>query len=257
MRKINKSTESNVLTEYAEEFPDSTWDEFRQHNKGESYSTIKTKIFSEQYEICAYCEVGLKDEPIHNKRIEHFVSKSDNSSSHNVHLDWFNLIGVCLGGTDYKNREQYELPENLSCDSHKAHIEGLESIVDKNWNGKVLSPLSIAQEHGLFGFDKATGNLIPDLKACNEQVIEGNVYETTLLLVEETIRVFNLNCERLSAARLKLFHQLQHKLRKARQTRDIGVLERFVASWKRDYPLFFQTSRDAILLDNKLTSKYL
>lgn len=257
MRRISKSTESNVLTEYAEEFPESDWRAFRQHDGGESYSTIKTKIFSEQYDLCAYCEVGLKDEPIHNKRIEHFVSKSDKSSSHNVHLDWFNLIGVCLGGTDYKNREQYELPENLSCDSHKAHIEGLESIADKNWNGKVLSPLCIAQEHGLFGFDKATGNLTPDLKACNEQVIEGNTHETTLLLVEETIRVFNLNCERLSAARLKLFRQLQNKLRMAKKTGDMGIIERFVASWKRDVPLFFQTSRDAILLDNKITSRFL
>ncbi|HFS8455773.1 TPA: hypothetical protein ACH2LP_001214, partial [Vibrio cholerae] len=66
------------------------------------------------------------------------MSKSVISSSRNVHLDWFNLIGVCLGGTDYKNREKYELPENLSCDSHKAHIEELSSIADKDWNGKVL-----------------------------------------------------------------------------------------------------------------------
>ncbi|EOS9897832.1 retron Ec78 anti-phage system effector HNH endonuclease PtuB [Vibrio cholerae] len=257
MRRINKSTDSNVLTEYAAKFPDSNWDDFRLHNNGESYAAIKAKIFSEQYDICAYCEVGLKDEPNHNKRIEHFVSKSVISSSRNVHLDWFNLIGVCLGGTDYKNREKYELPENLSCDSHKAHIEELSSIADKDWNGKVLSPLSILQDHGLFDFDKVTGNLKPNLQACNEQVIEGNSHETTLLLVEETIRVFNLNCERLSAARLKLFRQLQNKIKIARKTGDRGIIERFVASWKRDFPLFFQTSRDVILLDNKITSSFL
>ncbi|MFS1958034.1 retron Ec78 anti-phage system effector HNH endonuclease PtuB [Vibrio cyclitrophicus] len=257
MRTINKSTDDNMLTDYASEFPNAEWDDFRTHNNGESYTVIKNLIFLEQYEICAYCEISLKDEEPHNKRVEHFRSKSDHSTTHNVHLDWFNLIGVCLGGTDYKNREKYDLPENLSCDSHKSHFEGVKKVTDKDWNGKVLSPLNMPCEQALFFFEKESGRLIPNEVKCNQIVIEGNLHGSTLLLVEETIKVFNLNCDRLNKARLKLFRQLQHKIKEARKNGDLGIIERFVASWRRDSPLFFQTSRDAILLDNKITARYL
>ncbi|MDC5854884.1 retron Ec78 anti-phage system effector HNH endonuclease PtuB [Vibrio europaeus] len=257
MRRIDKSTSRNVLTDYAQEFPEATWSDFRDYNGGECYSTIKQKIFSEQSELCAYCEVGLKNEESHNKRIEHFISKSDVSTQINVHLDWFNLIGVCLGGTDFKNKEIYELPDNLSCDSHKAYLEDVEGIVDKNWNGKVLCPLSIPDGHYLFCFEKESGKLLPNEGRCLELEIDGNTHDSTLKLVEETIRVFNLNCERLNAARLKLFHQLHHKIKEARKSGDMGIIERFVMSWKREFPLFFQTSRDVILQDNKITAKYL
>ncbi|CCN34644.1 conserved hypothetical protein [Vibrio nigripulchritudo SO65] len=258
MRKIFKSTEENELTRYATEHPNGTWNNFRNHNQGRDYKAIKSKLFSEQSELCAYCEVGLHEAGDNNRRVEHFHSKSDvTDEQHNVHLDWFNLLGVCVGGTDHVSKQAFELPANLSCDAYKAYIEAVENITDKNWQGKVLSPLTIPQPHKLFTFNKATGQLHPNEAYCAEYSMEDNKFESTIELVCETIRVFNLNCERLNKARLKVFHSFEKRFKVARQNNDMNILKRLTLHWSQGSPLPFQTTRNIIMEDNAITSKML
>ncbi|NMD53204.1 TIGR02646 family protein [Shewanella sp. DNRA4] len=252
MRKIYKSSDDNDLTIYASMHPFATWDDFRDFDSGNVYKVIKKKIFHEQYELCAYCESDLSAALANNRRVEHFQSKSDGiEDGRNIHLDWFNLLGVCVGGSDYENMKVYELPFNLSCDAHKAHLESTQKNLDKNWNGKVISPLTIPEHHILFKFEKSTGKLFPDPDYCSMHKFSENQFETTEELVNETIRVFNLNCDRLNKARLQVFYFLQKQIKLARKTNNLNQLKRFVNSWNRDKPLSFQTTRDILLREYK------
>ncbi|WP_181319275.1 retron Ec78 anti-phage system effector HNH endonuclease PtuB [Photobacterium kishitanii] len=254
MRKINKTQEDdNELIIFSHENPNASWEDFRHYNSGKDYDIIKEKIFINQSQLCAYCETSLDNVTKNNKRIEHFRSKSDKNATHNIALDWNNIIGVCLGGTDNISKKDYELPTNLSCDSYKAYIEDKESIKDKDWNGKILSPLTIPDAPLLFVFDKLTGKLFPDEENCKLINIENNIYSTTRELIERTINVFNLNCERLNKARLIIFRELQRRLK----SKNLLLIENFTKSWNRSYPLSFQTTRDIILKDNKITSRFL
>ena len=258
MRKIFKSTEENELTRFAEAHPNSKWSDFRDYNQGTDYKIIKSKLFFEQSELCAYCESGLHQVGENNRRVEHFHSKSDAiDEQKNIHLDWYNLLGVCVGGSDHISKQSFELPANLSCDAYKAHIESVENITDKNWKGKVLFPLTLPEPHRLFILDKATGELHPNDAYCAECTIEGNIFESTQELVGETIRVFNLNCDRLNKARLKVFHFFERQFKLARQNRDINRIKSLAIHWSRGKPLSYQTTRNIILKDNATTSKIL
>lgn len=258
LKKINKSTASNKLTDYATEHPEASWEDFRDHNNGISYREIKSKIFQEQNNLCAYCETSLEGAYENNRRIEHFRSKSDSTEeSINVHLDWFNLLGVCVGGSDEENKINFKLPANLSCDSHKAHLESIEKIKDKDWNGKVLFPFTLPDPHQLFHFEKFSGMLIPNKIYCEQIEIAENKFPTTEELVGQTIRVFNLNCYRLCQARLIVFHEFEKQVKIARERRDIDRLKRLVQQWKRDHFLPFQTTRDFLLSDNVITRTFL
>ncbi|WP_028867044.1 retron Ec78 anti-phage system effector HNH endonuclease PtuB [Psychromonas arctica] len=256
MIRINKSTEENALIRFALSDPNATWDDFRGIDQGNPYNSTKKLLFKEQSELCAYCEVSLQDCSENTKRIEHFKSKSGNSNlGENLHLDWFNLLGVCIGGSDFKNKETYDLPKNLSCDSHKARIEEVEKIADKNWLGKVLFPLDLQENNKLFNFDKSTGMLIPNTEYCANNEIPHNKFESTFQLVEETIRIFNLNCDRLNKARLVIFYDFERQIKIARGKSDINRIKFLASNWYGRPPKSFQTTRNFLLRDNLITSK--
>lgn len=256
MIRINKSTEENALIRFSLSEPNATWNDFREIEQGEAYNSIKKLVFEEQFELCAYCEVSLQDCTENIKRVEHFKSKSGASPlGENLHLDWFNLLGVCVGGSDFKNKEAYELPENLSCDSQKARIEEVEKLEDKNWLGKVLFPLDLQEENKLFDFDKPTGMLIPNAEHCANTDIPHNKFESTLQLVEETIRIFNLNCDRLNKARLVIFYDFERQIKVAREKGDMNRIKFLASNWSGRPPKAFQTTRNFLLRDNLMTSK--
>ena len=241
MRKVNKSSNDNELTIFSLNYPDANWDDFR--NSG-GYTRIKKLVFQEQFYLCAYCEIDLSDVGPHNQRIEHFNSKSSEDKNVNLHLDWWNILGVCIGGTDGDSIVEFDLPANLSCDSHKARLERGKPC---HWQGKVLSPLFLSATFSLFEFKKSTGEIVPNSKNCEETVFEHNYFTSTYELVQETIKTFNLNCDRLAKARSKLFYEYQRRLRICRQTNNKAVLESLVASWSGNPPRSFQTVRDSIV----------
>lgn len=246
MKKVTKSSVENALTVFASNHPTADWDDFR--NSG-AYTEFKSLVFQEQFYLCAYCEVDLSDVGSHNQRIEHFNSKSSVGGLVNLHLDWFNILGVCIGGSDRDSRTEFSLPANLSCDSHKAHLEKKNP---SHWDGKVVSPLLLPDDMSLFNFKKGTWELLPDYTNCQQVTFEKNCFPTTHELVQETINVFNLNCDRLTKARSKLFHEYQNRLRNYRQTGNKAILENLVLTWSGNPPRSFQTVRDSIVREASL-----
>ena len=252
MKQTKKSPSSNLFLEYALNNPLSNWSEFREYNAGELYKETKNKIFVDQNNLCAYCEVDLSGAYDNNKRIEHFKSKSGclfPTITNNWNIEWNNLLGVCVGGSDFENKKIFDLPQNLSCDAHKERYEDSHAHISKDWNGYVLNPLSNYESYKVFDFNKATGELFPNA-SCADIIIQGNKHPSTYELVEHTIDVFNLNCERLKTARLQILHQYGNQIKKIISNKI--TIEQFLDRWMNgEHSLPFQTTRNILIMNNK------
>jgi len=242
LKKINKSVPPNDLTQFFNLNPSASWKSFRDSNNSHDYTAVKQLIFTDQGELCAYCEISLRKIPLHKKSIEHYHSKSDKSNPNlNWALDWNNVIGVCFGGSDSK--EKYPLPSNLSCDSYKAHLESINKL-PKQCEGYVLNPLDLIATPCLFDFDKATGKLKVNDEACLVYIPQNNNYETVVELVGKTIDIFNLNCDRLIQERRLIFHDYQRKIKAAKKANNIQIHDQLADYWfSNKWPSFFSIRR--------------
>jgi uncharacterized protein (TIGR02646 family) len=260
MRKVDKSKPPNALTNYESRLPNETWKNFKNFNAGEDASSLKKKLFDEQYDLCAYCEVDLslgdpdspkEDDTLeNNRRVEHFKSKSGwkvGDPGINWGLDWDNVIAVCVGGTDYRNMIDYSMPENKSCDSFKEHLESQSQSINKDWHGNVLFPVYLPYSHQLFVLNKATGELKVNEEYCSKLSFIKNNQPSTADLVNKTIISFNLNCERLNKARLNVFYDFERAKKQARISGDIIKFKSFLIRWGLGKPKFFQTTRDILI----------
>ncbi|HAS8402946.1 TPA: TIGR02646 family protein [Vibrio vulnificus] len=261
MRKINKSQAPNELTIYAISNPDDTWDNFRGNNSRDA-KKIKNKIFSEQNYICAYCEIDLCEDNVfeHHRRVEHFNSKSGwvvGDALPNWHLDWNNVIGVCIGGTDRNNTEQFVMPDNKSCDSYKEHLETNHGE-GKRWLGKIVSPLENNLSSDMFNFSLATGMLEVNVGTTNLKTFTHNNFATSSELLESTIEKLNLNCDRLNLARLEIHISFEKLIASFKKTKDIKKFKFMLRKWAGgDGPLYFQTTRDILVRENRIAKKAL
>ena len=254
LKKINKSEPPNQLTTFFDSNPTASWEEF--YNTELDYDELKTLIFTDQGQLCAYCEQSLKTEGASKKRIEHYHSKSDKGNpTINWALDWQNVIGVCLGGSyndSYKDDSDFKKfppPDNLSCDSYKGHLE-----IKNKLPSDFLNPLEIIASPTLFDFDKATGKLRANENNCTAYQQEHDAPSLSEL-VFNTITVFNLNCDRLTDARLQVFRAYQRDIAKARKRKDEQIHSKLVKQWLgEEWRCFFTTRR--ILLSTH-AEKYL
>ena len=250
MKKINKSLPPNKLTHFEGQNPNGKWKDFYYYNAGADYNETKDLIFADQGELCAYCETSLKNHTPNKKRIEHYHSKSDKGTPGiNWALDWNNVIGVCLGGSDPDPdqepdiKERHSLPINLSCDAYKAHLENKKKL-PKQCEGYVLDPLDIVAKPVLFDFDKASGELKVNSSTCVNYRPSSNNFDTVDELVINTIDVFNLNCERLKSIRLKVFHDYERTIKLARNNNNPQIKSQLAKVWfNKKWPSFFTTRR--------------
>lgn len=242
MKKVNKSACPDALSHFTTQRPHATWEQLRKSKGRQLYKEIKQLIFTDQGELCAYCERNLKDSPQDEKQVEHFHSKSDDSiPNKNWALDWDNMLGVCTGGK--KTKATHPLPENLSCDAYTNHLEMLE-LLPKQCEGYILNPLDILASPSFFKFDKATGRLEVNLATSSEYTPRYNQFDTVAELVSNTINAFNLNCDRLNKDRLEIFNQYQHQIMIARQRNDEKIHEKLTRAWfNNQWPSFFTTRR--------------
>lgn len=244
MKKVTKTPGPNVLTHYAASHQVAEWENgFRRHNRGQSYTLIRDIVFADQGGLCAYCEAHVSSRPEHERRIEHYHDKSDRQSVriHNWGLDWSNLLGVCVGGSDDASKGQYKLPANLSCDSHKAHLKG---EMDTAPEGRLLNPLLIPATPCLFALNKRTGELIADENHCAQVVIEDNQFGTTQELVENTIRILNLNCDRLNRQRLAVLYEYNRLIAEARHNNNQHIFSQLAQRWlHKGWVPWFSTRR--------------
>lgn len=231
------------MTEYAQNYPQHNWNDFRNNNQGNDYQTVKNVIFTDQGKLCAFCENEVID--IHKQRIEHFHAKADLSDlNHNWALDWGNLIGVCFGGSDV-DRTIHPLPDNLSCDAHKDYLI-VKNKLPMACEGFLLHPLKLPAFPCLFDFDKRTGEL--RAKADYGQIsIEHNHFDTLIELVEQTIEILNLNCDRLNKQRLAVLNQYNQEIKKARIANDQNIHLKLATRWFQSRWLPFFTTRRILL----------
>jgi uncharacterized protein (TIGR02646 family) len=228
------------LTDYARIYPQHNWDDFRDSQGGKDYREIKSLIFSDQDYLCAFCETIIKDEDRHKQRVEHFHPKADISNpNHNWALDWENVIGVCLGGSDV-DKSLHPLPANLSCDAYKDYLINTNKL-PMACEGHLLNPLQLPKAPCLFDLNKRTGEL--QAKAdYSEMGIADHCYSTVAELVENTIRILNLNCDRLNQQRLKVLAQYNREIGKARKNKDKQIHSKLVERWLQSLA-FFTTRR--------------
>ncbi len=247
----------NQLTTFFDSNPTASWKEFRDTSQSQSYRALKELIFTDQGQLCAYCEQSLKEEVVSKKRIEHYHSKSDKSDPNiNWALDWQNVMGVCLGGS-YNDSNQadsefkkYPPPHNLSCDAYKGHLEDNNKLPNE-----FLNPLEIIATPTLFDFEKATGKLRVNEENCTAYQQTYNHILSVSELVNNTIIAFNLNCDRLTDARLQVFHAHQGIIKKAIKINDKKIHTKLAQHYfQKEWLSFFTTRR--ILLSTH-AEKYL
>ncbi len=262
MKKVIKPEISNILTIYSAAYPQNTWEEFRNSGweeknlpsityifqKGANglspYKDIQEQLFQIQGEICAYCEQDFSsshgDRDYIKKMIEHFHPKRD--SSKNWGIDWNNLLGCCNGGA-CSNKNEYPTPLNLSCDQHKEIA--LSKINDIE--GSLINPIDMPAFPCLFEINKSTGEILSNKANCDTFQFKINNFHTTKELVDNTIKVLNLNCPRLVDKRkvhIKNYHEL---IKSARENQNPSIYkmlcERFLAKKDNKYHSFFTTYR--------------
>ena len=246
MKRVIKGDAPHLLKEYISSYPDATWEQMCDEN-AQAANECRDQAISEQGGLCAYCEQRVSShEPLH-RRIEHFHPKSDKPGFRNWGLDWENMLAVCDGGSWRSKNESasYPLPENLSCDEYKNHMI-TQSKIPAACEGHLLNPLTVPSFPNLFGLDKSTGFLQSEKTSCANVDIQENVYETTAELVDHTIEVLNLNCNRLAEKRLLIIWNINRNIK---AIRDKGYSPAEVPGqlalryFKSRWPEFFTTLR--------------
>jgi uncharacterized protein (TIGR02646 family) len=189
------------------------------HGGKNAYDSVVATLESDQGGICAYCEIKIS-RTTNTIRVEHFVPKVMQHPKHpkfNWTLHWFNLIGVCNGGTELRSAPGHFLEpvkENLSCDAHKEQTLGAV-----NSHGWLLNPLALPSMRPLLKIHRLTGHWIVCRENADTTRWPGNRYASTEALVEKSIDILNLNCSRLVRNRLKVLHNLEKELKRAREAR--------------------------------------
>lgn len=254
MKRINKSAVPPLsFSNYVASNPNAKWKTFRR--KTSRYKEVKFRIFEDQGWICGYCETSIDRHDAEKQVIEHFHDRSDRSSSHNWDLDWWNIIGVCNGGKEFNSRI-YPRATNLSCDSHKNKAK-LQGLITDTPEGEILDPLEIPKSPCLFEFVPHTGELKANVSACSNIVVKKNNFGTVSDLVENTIKILNLNCSRLLDDRKEVFDSYQLLLSAARREGNLEIKEQLAKRWFDGVITSFYTTRRILLGDvaERLISK--
>ncbi len=253
MKRILKGNEPSTLTAYRNAAPLSQWDEMKNnpHYGGQqSYQDCRTELVIQQGGLCAYCEIDIHDNDPLKCRVEHFHPKSDVNPQHNWALDWQNMLAVCNGGSyQYIAANGFYLEpmnENLSCDAYKDRMVQSDKLPTQ-CDGWILNPTQLAAFPVLFILEKHTGKLLPNSVTCgNVLSFANNQHVSVEVLVQHTINMLNLNCERLTTARLLVVRDIENNKKKQRQhgfspQQGLGNLAQryFQYQWKA----FFTTMR--------------
>lgn len=249
MKRINRNAEPAQLENYRTTNPSSTWEQMRGDALGRTaYGVTRSRLISDQGGICAFCEIDIRDNDPYKCRVEHFHPKSDTSTPHNWALDWSNMFGVCMGGSQRHQKSPHTLEplsENLSCDAYKDMMIR-NGDLDEQCEGWIINPVGIPDSPCLFRLEKHTGCLFPDEDQCRDVTLPDNRHASTLLLVQYTIKMLNLNCSRLCEARKQVIWNIEHNKKRPR-VRGVSpqqalheLAERY---FRQRWPGFFTTIR--------------
>jgi uncharacterized protein (TIGR02646 family) len=219
MKRVAKSNEPHELLAYRQAQPLSNWEGMRNDalNGGmQTYDAIVAALEADQGGICAYCEIKIS-RSANTTRVEHFVPKALPDPSINWALNWDNLLATCMGGSQRRSDPRHFLEppiENLSCDAHKERALGTI-----NCHGLLLNPLFLPAMPLPMRLEHSTGHWHVHEANANAISIPGNTYGTVEKLVNESIRILNLNCTRLARNRLAILRQLEREIQQASKAR--------------------------------------
>jgi uncharacterized protein (TIGR02646 family) len=238
MKKVNKGAEPSRLAQFRTRNPNSKWTAFRSYKP--SRVELQTRIKFEQGGLCAYCEINLKESDSNGEadfRIEHFHPKSDDSTTHNWHLDWQNLLGCCHGGSQanvVEAGERHSSPDH-SCDVPKGN---------ENWDDVILNPLNIPHSPILFAFNRTDGSISLNSSNCDQAGVDK-------VKAQATIDNLKLDSQRLKTLRgptlvrindsLKDLVEQGMTLEDARNKLAKGLLKK---NNQDQWPRFFSAIRD-------------
>jgi len=216
VKRIRRTNEPASLSLYRNAVPNGTWEEMRNDTQWDgrrAYSDCRAQSVSDQGGLCAYCEIDIRDNDPLKCRVEHFHSKSDPARPPNWALDWQNMLGVCNGGSNphvtAPGFHLSPLKKNLSCDAHKDQQiqSGALPIACEGW---ILNPLDVHAFPCLFKVGMFDGRLEPDPVVCEElEPWPNNQHASVADLVQHTIDMLNLNCDRLSKSRLAVIRNIE------------------------------------------------
>ncbi len=164
------------------------WDNFRDHNGGQSYRELRDALVRCQHGLCGYCEIDLME---NDCQIEHVIPQSSDSGQTLSHR---NMIACCRGGTalnqfgppvleQHRDEERSLPPGNVSCGQAKDDRRG------------TLDPRTLPAQPSLFRV-RSNGEIDANDPAC---VAAGVPVDT----VRATIKMLGLNVRRLRQAREK------------------------------------------------------
>ncbi|TOC01296.1 hypothetical protein CGJ93_19020, partial [Vibrio parahaemolyticus] len=107
-------------------------------------------------------------------------------------------------------------------------------------------------------YSLADGKLEVNLDTANLKTFEHNNFGTSSELLESTIEKLNLNCDRLNLARREVQFSLERLIASFRKTNDINKFKFMLRKWAGvDGPLYFQTTRDILVRENRIARKAL
>ncbi|MCL1808444.1 MAG: hypothetical protein FWG42_01595 [Clostridiales bacterium] len=250
MKRVCKGSPPQKLNDYVLINPEATWDQMKGDNAqggSQAAKECRDQAIHDQKGLCAYCEQEISSSKPHRCRIEHFHPKIDKTRTHNWGLDWYNMLAACDGGSRSSQEEQraHPLPGNLACDAHKDYLIQTGKI-PVACEGYLLSPLVIHSFPNLFSLDKGTGYLKPDVASCINVEISENAFGSTTELIDHTIAILNLNCDRLAAKRRHYVVNIDQNKKTLRKKGipPSDVPEKLVQRYfKKEWPEFFTTLR--------------
>ena len=253
MKRVLKGVEPPALTTYHDANPDAKWQEMQKDladNGRHACLDCRDQAIIDQKGLCAFCEIDISDNSPLKCRVEHFHPKSDTSTEHNWAQDWQNMLGVCSGGSRSEVRDQsFYLPpteKNLSCDAHKDRMIQLRKLPE-NCTGWILNPLQLVATPSLFRVKKGSGELIPDPASClASEPWPDNRHASVKMLVQHTIEMLNLNCDRLTQTRLRIIYNIERNKKHQRQkgfNAQQGLENLAQLYFRKPWPNFFTTIR--------------
>lgn len=254
MKRVKKVDEPASLTCYRNAVPNGTWDDLGGDTKWGGQKVpldCRKQAIEDQGGLCAYCEIVIRDNNPLKCRVEHFHPKSDVTLPLiNWALSWQNMLGVCNGGSNphvsTPGFHLVPLKQNLSCDAHKdQQIQtGVLPLICEGW---ILNPLEVRSFPCLFKINKFDGHLEPDPIACQAAAPwPGNRHATVDELVQHTIDMLNLNCDRLKKSRLALIWDIERNKKGQRQQgfdAEQGMTNLVQHYFRQTWPGFFTVIR--------------
>lgn len=244
-----KPDEPHELIDFRSKNPTGTWEQMRNDGDGQiAYAIVRRTLINGQGGLCAFCEVGIHDNEPLKCRVEHFHPKSDISSVHNWALDWKNMLAACMGGSQRHLEQPHTLEpleENLSCDAFKDKM--IQSgRLQEQCEGWILDPKHVPAFPSLLFLERSTGRLMPDEDQCSNVAFDNNQHPCAYSLVQHSIDMLNLNCNRLCEARLRVVWDIERNKKKMREqgiAPQLALGELANRYLRQHWPAFFTTIR--------------